>query len=490
MARKPRGILKIIPEKCIACDLCVGACPFEAIIVEGGVAVIDYEKCTVCKKCVKVCPTDCLYVEEPEGAEAPPEPAEAPAPAEQAAPAPAQAEAPAAPAPAAPAPAPAPTPAEPEETDWEAEERRHEEEVRARVSQYEGVWVWVEQHAGEAHPVSWELLGKARDLADARRNEVAAVVLGSNVEHLAHEAGHYGADVVYLIDDPTLEWYRTDSYAHGIVKLIRDYRPEIMLMGATTTGRDLAGSVATDVGTGLTADCTGLDIDELTGLLRQTRPAFGGNIMATILTREYRPQMSTVRPRVMRALPRDPAREARVVRETLDLPGDRERKKVLKWLPDDESKLVNLQYAEVICSGGRGLGSPDGFKLIEELADAVGGVVGASRAAVDAGWISQAHQVGQTGSTVRPRIYFACGISGAIQHRVGMEHSDIIVAINVDPNARMFQIADYAVVGDLYQVVPELIKQARDKGLKELLTGMPAGPGAAPSAGDGGNGDE
>jgi electron transfer flavoprotein alpha subunit len=392
------------------------------------------------------------------------------------------AEAPAAEAPVAPPPA---APVAPEETDWEAEERRHEAEVAARVAQYEGVWVWVEHHAGEVHPVSWELLGKARDLADARRNQVAAVVLGSNADHLVEEAGHYGADIVYLIDDPALEWYRTDSYTHGITKLIRKYKPEIMLMASTTTGRDLAGAVATDIHTGLTADCTGLDIDELTGLLRQTRPAFGGNIMATILTREFRPQMATVRPRVMNALPRDPNRQARVIRETLDMGPD--RKKVIGWLPDDVSKMVNLQYAEVICSGGRGLGGPEGFKLIEALADAVGGVVGASRKAVDSGWISHDHQVGQTGTTVRPRIYFACGISGAVQHRVGMEHSDIIVAINIDPNCRMFQLADYAIVGDLYQVVPEIIAQAKEKGLKELLTGLPAGGASGPSAGGDGH---
>ena len=473
MARKPRGTLKIIAEKCIGCELCVGICPFDAVVCEDNIAVIDYEKCTVCRKCLKVCPTECLYVEEPPAEE---EPAEAAAPVEEA-PAPVEAKVEAAPVAAAPTPAPA----APEETDWEAEERRHEIEVADRLAAYEGVWVWVEHHAGDPHLVSWELLGKARDLADARKNEVAAVVLGSNVEHLAHEAGHYGADVVYLIDDPALEWYRTDSYTHGITKLIREYKPEIMLMGATTTGRDLAGSVATDIGTGLTADCTGLDIDELTGLLRQTRPAFGGNIMATILTREYRPQMSTVRPRVMTALPRDPSREPRIIRETLEMGPD--RKTVLKWLPDDESKLVNLQYAEVICSGGRGLGGPEGFKLIEELAEAVGGVVGASRKAVDSGWISHDHQVGQTGTTVRPRIYFACGISGAIQHRVGMEHSDIIVAINIDPNARMFQLATYGIVGDLYQVVPELIKQAKEKDLKDLLQGLPAGGAQASSPG-------
>ncbi|MCX7599586.1 MAG: FAD-binding protein [Armatimonadetes bacterium] len=477
MARKPRGKLKIISEKCIGCQLCEGACPVDAIHVVDGIARIDYDKCIVCGKCVPVCPTECLILEPPsaeelaaweaaKAAEAAAKAAEAPT--EEAEAAAAGETLPQVSAPAAPAPAPAAA----QEEDWEAEERRRQQEIAERLATYKGVWVWVEQHHGEAHPVSWELLGKATELAAARRQEVGAVVLGNNVGHLATDAAEYGADVVYLIDDPVLEDYRTDPYTHGIVELIRKYKPEIMLMGATTTGRDLAGSVATEIGTGLTADCTGLDIDELTGLLRQTRPAFGGNIMATILTREYRPQMASVRPRVMRALPRQPGRQARVVREPLGLTEEQVRTKIRKWLPDDESELVNLQYAEVIVSGGRGLGGPEGFKLLAELAEVLGGVVGASRGAVDAGWIDHAHQVGQTGTTVRPRLYIACGISGAIQHRVGMEHSDIIVAINIDPNARIFQIADYAIVGNLYEVVPELIRQARERNFREVLMGL------------------
>jgi len=435
MARKPRGTLKLIEEKCVGCQLCEAECPVDAIAVDEGVAKIDYDKCVVCGKCVKVCPTDALYIEPPEGEK----PAEAEAQAEEAA----------------------------------------AEELPPELAEYRGVWVWVEHFHGEVHPVSWELLGKACELAQPRKCKVGAMVLGHNVDHLAREAGHYGADVVYLIDDPLLEDYRTEPYMHGIVNLVRKYKPEILLMGATTTGRDLAGAVATQLRTGLTADCTGLDIDESTGLLRQTRPAFGGNIMATILTRRHRPQMASVRPRVMRARPRDETRQAQVIREPLGMTEDQIPKKIVKWLPDDESKLVNLQYAEVIVSGGRGLGGPEGFKLIEQLAEALGGVVGASRGAVDAGWISHDHQVGQTGTTVRPRLYVACGISGAIQHRVGMEHSDVIVAINIDPNAKIFQIADYGIVGDLYEVVPELIRQAKECDLRQLLVG---GPEATASA--------
>lgn len=474
MARKPRGKLKLTVEKCIGCQRCEAVCPVDAIHVVDGIARIDYDKCIACGKCVPECPTECLILEPPSAEElAAWEAAKAAeAPAETAEEKQAEAAGAGPGAPARTTPAPAVEAAGPEEEDWEAEERRRQQEIAERLATYKGVWVWVEQHHGEAHPVSWELLGKAAELAAARRQEVGAVVLGNNVEHLATEAGEYGADAVYLIDDPVLEDYRTDPYTHGIVGLIRKYKPEIMLMGATTTGRDLAGSVATEIGTGLTADCTGLDIDELTGLLRQTRPAFGGNIMATILTREHRPQMATVRPRVMKALPRQPGRQARIVREQLGITEEQVRTKIRKWLPDDESELVNLQYAEVIVSGGRGLGGPDGFKLLAELAEVLGGVVGASRGAVDAGWIDHAHQVGQTGTTVRPRLYIACGISGAIQHRVGMEHSDIIVAINIDPNARIFQIADYGIVGNLYEVVPELIRQAKERNFREVLMGL------------------
>ena len=420
--RKPKRKLQIIAANCIACGLCEPECPFDAIHIEGDVAVIDYEECTGCGKCIKICPTDCLFFEGEEAKAKEEKPEAAP--------------------------------------DLAAD-------LVARLSQYSGVWIFVEQSDGEAHPVSWELLGKGRELADTLGCELAAVVLGEGIDDVARQAGHYGADKAYVIDDPVLAKYRTHPYAEGCLKLVREYRPEIMLIGATTLGRDLSGAIATDLHTGLTADCTGLEIDELTRLLRQTRPAFGGNIMATIQCKEHRPQMATVRPRVMEALAPDESREVEIVRETLDVNEDEIGVTIEEFRPDADLDKPNLQYAEIICAGGRGLGTSQGFKLMAELAEALGGVVGASRATVDAGWISHDYQVGQTGYTVRPRLFIAAGISGAIQHRVGMQTSDTIVAINTDPEAPIFNIADFGIVGDLYEGVPELIKQAKEGNLKE-----------------------
>ncbi len=318
------------------------------------------------------------------------------------------------------------------------------------------VWVFVEQEEGEAHPVSWELIGKAQELARDLEGEVEALVLGYQVEPIAKEALFYGAEKVYLIDDPVLEYYRNQSYAHGVTELCRKYRPEILLLGATTLGRDLAGSIATALETGLTADVTGLEIDPETKNLIMTRPAFGGNIMASILCPDHRPQMSTVRPRTFPLPEKDPSRQGKIIREELGLSEEEVKVKRVDFIPKE--KTVNLEYAEVIVSGGRGLGGPEGFKLLGELAELLGAEVGASRAVVDAGWIDYEHQVGQTGKTVRPKVYIACGISGAIQHRVGMQNSDFILAINTDPEAPIFRIADLGVVGDLYEVVPALIE--------------------------------
>ncbi|MCL4514457.1 MAG: electron transfer flavoprotein subunit alpha/FixB family protein, partial [Firmicutes bacterium] len=292
---------------------------------------------------------------------------------------------------------------------------------------------------------------------------LSGVLLGQGVEGLASEAWAHGAQNVYLIDDPLLKNYRTQPHAHGLVALVQQYRPEILLLGATTLGRDLASAVATSLGTGLTADCTRLAIDPQTRLLEQTRPAFGGNIMATILCANRRPQMSTVRPRVMDMPARDPSRQGKLIRHELGMREDEMLTRMVEFVSAETADVVNLVDAEIIVAGGRGMGSPKNFGMLEELAKVVGGVVGASRAVVDAGWLSYAHQVGQTGQTVRPKIYISCGISGAIQHLVGMQTSDIIIAINSDPEAPIFKVATYGIVGDVLQVLPMLTEQLRSK---------------------------
>lgn len=330
------------------------------------------------------------------------------------------------------------------------------------IEEYSGVMVFCEQNGGVAHSVSWELLGIGKRLAEAAKAKLSSSILGENVSHLAEEAFAYGADIVYLVESPHLSRYRTEPYKVALINLIRKYKPEIVLIGATTLGRDLAGAVATEIGTGLTADCTGLEFHPEQKLLYMTRPAFGGNILATILCRNHRPQMSTVRPRVMKMPERIPSRTGVVVREILELKPGQILSEIVEFIPEQGS-VFHIEDAPVIVSGGNGLGGPQGFKLLEELASALGGVVGASRKTVEAGWISLEHQVGQTGKTVRPKTYIACGISGAIQHIVGMQNSDVIVAINKDPEAPIFRYANYGIVGDLYEVVPALIKEIKSR---------------------------
>ncbi len=326
---------------------------------------------------------------------------------------------------------------------------------------YRGVWVFVEQTEGEAAKVSWELLGKGKELAAKLGVELSAVVIGHKVEHLCHEAFSYGAEKAYLLDGLLYADYRTFSYLEAMCHLVKKYSPEVILMGATGMGRDLAGAVATRVGTGLTADCTGLDIDDKRNLM-QTRPAFGGNIMATIMCDKYRPQMATVRPHVMQ-MPEQKNRAAgEIIRDDFTLPEDKVLVKVLEIIRDGDSKQkVDIGGAEFIISGGRGMMGPDNFAVLDELAKELHGVVGASRSAVDAGWMPHDRQVGQTGKTVRPKIYIACGISGAIQHLVGMQDSDLIIAINRDKDAPIFEVAHYGIVGDLFQIVPVLTQRIR-----------------------------
>jgi len=327
---------------------------------------------------------------------------------------------------------------------------------------YKDVWVFCEQRDGVLAQATSELLGEGRKLADDLGHQLCAVLAGHNVAGLTEQLSAYGADHVYLIEHPLLEVYTTDAYTKALADLSTEKNPNIILIGATAIGRDLGPRVAARLATGLTADCTGLEIHETERNLLQTRPAFGGNLMATIITPDHRPQMATVRPGVMKALEAPKTVPAVIERITPDITEDMIHTNVLKVVKAVK-EAVNLSEAEVIVSGGRGLGGPEGFETIKALAEALGGVVGSSRAAVDAGWADHAQQVGQTGQTVRPRLYIACGISGAIQHLAGMQSSDCIVAINKNPDAPIFKVADYCIVGDLYKVIPLLIDQLQKK---------------------------
>ena len=338
-------------------------------------------------------------------------------------------------------------------------------ELSDELKAYKGVWVFVEHDRGHVHSVSWELLGEARKLADTLGSQVGAVLLGGADEQLdkfAAEAISFGADTVYIVTDPVLKGYRNEPFTKGLTDLVNKYKPEILLLGATSQGRDLAGSVATTLLTGLTADCTGLAIDDKRNLM-QTRPAFGGNIMATIMCDKFRPQMATVRPNVMPMPERKEGAQGVVIRDPFVVPEESVLTKVIEIIRDAHSKsAVDITGAEFIISGGRGLMGPENFAMLQELADELGGVVGASRSAVDAGWMPGDRQVGQTGKTVRPKIYIACGISGAIQHLVGMQDSDMVIAINRDKSAPIFEVATYGIVGDLFQVVPAITRKIRE----------------------------
>ena len=397
------ALLEIDRELCIGCEACIEACAFGALSLDDQEIVVVNDNCTACGACIDECPVEALRLP---GAEEP-------------------------------------------------------LVVTENLGDYQGVWFWVEQFEGRASSISWEMAGKGRELADELGTTLTACVLGSGVGEAAQEAIAYGADRVFLVDDVTLTHYRTDPYAAVMVDLARRYKPEIIIMGASSRGRDLAGSVATQLVTGLTADCTSLDIDSETRLLRQTRPAFGGNIMATILCPNHRPQMATVRHRVFEVPAKDTARQGQIVSEQALLPEDEIASRVIDFIVSEED--VNLADARIIVSGGRGIKGPEGFEPLRELAQVLGGAVGSSRAAVDAGWIPYAHQVGQTGRTVRPDLYIACGISGAIQHLAGMRTAKVIVAINRDPEALIFSVAHYGIVGDLFEIVPQLTKAFRKK---------------------------
>lgn len=323
------------------------------------------------------------------------------------------------------------------------------------IADYKNVYVFAEQREGKIQHVALELLGKARDLADALNEKVCAVLLGSGIKDLAATLIAHGADEVLLVDDPSLDVYTTEPYAQAIKAVVDAKKPGILLLGATTIGRDLGPRLAARMQTGLTADCTELDIEAETRHLMMTRPAFGGNLLATIMCTDHRPQMSTVRPGVMMAKPADAARKGTVEDFKVNFDRSKFRVKVEKVVKEQKN-LVDITAAKVLVSGGRGVGSAEGFKKLEALAEVLGGEVSSSRAMVDAGVTEHARQVGQTGKTVRPDLYFALGISGAIQHLAGMEGADLIIAVNKDKFAPIFEVADMGIVGDLHKIVPAL----------------------------------
>jgi electron transfer flavoprotein alpha subunit len=326
------------------------------------------------------------------------------------------------------------------------------------------LWVYIETANGKPRNVGLELLTPGRRLADGQGGKLVGLVIGHNVEDAINAAGAYGADLVIAVDGPEYAAYSTDAYAQAFYSAVKEYEPTTILIGATLNGRDMGPRVACRLKTGLTADCTGLDIDAESGNIAWTRPAFGGNLMATILCPDHRPQIGTVRPGVFKKTDPDATRTFDVIRKDIHVDSRDIRTRIVEVIEEAAGGIVDLESAEVIVSGGRGMGGPEQFAIIRELAEVLDATVGASRAAVDAGWIPHVHQVGQTGKTVGPKIYIACGISGAVQHLAGMGSSDIIVAINKDPEAPIFNIADYAVVGDLFEVVPKLtaeIQRAR-----------------------------
>jgi electron transfer flavoprotein alpha subunit len=336
-------------------------------------------------------------------------------------------------------------------------------ELPEHFKAYKHVWVFVEQERGQVHPVSWELMGAGRKLADKLKVDLAAVVIGPDgegIQRAAAESFCYGADIAYMVADPVLADYRNESYTKALTDVVNAHKPEILLLGATTLGRDLAGSVATTLLTGLTADCTELDVDA-DGSLAATRPTFGGSLLCTIYTLNFRPQMATVRPRVMAMPERIERSIGRIVTHPLGLVEDDIVTKVLSFVPDRESSKSNLAYADVVVAGGLGLGSPENFQLIRQLASVLGAEYGCSRPLVQKGWVTSDRQIGQTGKTIRPRLYIAAGISGAIQHRVGVEGADMIVAINTDKNARIFEFAHIGIVTDAIRLLPALTEAFR-----------------------------
>jgi len=404
-------IIRVLAERCLGCKLCVPACPFGAITVVDKKARIELAKCNFCGACVKAC------------------------------------------------------------KEFQAIELIREEVQAVDKSKHKGVWVFAEQKDGKIAKVSLELLGQGKRLAGKLGEPLCAMLLGNQLATVARELIYFGAQTVYLAESSQLEVFIEDTYTEVITSLIKEHKPSIVLLGATAIGRSLAPRVASRLETGLTADCTGLEIDLKSKDLLQTRPAFGGNLMATIVCPNHRPQMASVRPKVFKSTQRDELRIGKIVKYDYKQLILTQRAQLLA-IVKGSAETAGISDADIIVAAGRGLGEPENFRIIEQLADAIGGVVGASRAVVDAGWAPYAHQVGQTGKTVCPKLYIACGISGAIQHLVGMQSSQTIVAINKDPKSPIFNVADYGIVGDVLEVVPALtseIKKIRTEEQKSVV---------------------
>ncbi len=395
-------MLRIDKDLCIGCGICEEHCPFGSIEVVDGLAVVG-ESCNLCGACIESCDVEAMSIDKAEAAK-----------------------------------------------------------VKDDIDAYSGIWVFCEFVKGTLTPVATELLGIGRTLADDRKAPLTAVLLGYQTGESGQKLIGHGADRVYRVDDPALELFTDDVYEKILSDLILAHKPEVVLAGATAIGRSFIPGVATSVDAGLTADCTRLEIRPEDGILLQTRPAFGGNIMATIICPDTRPQMATVRPKVMKELPFDDQRQGEIIDITPAPEQLTSRIEVIESVSEQQSK-VNIQESDILVSGGRGLENEKGFELLAKLAEALGAKVSASRAVVDAGWIPYPHQVGQTGKTVAPKLYIACGISGAIQHVAGMQSSETIVAINRDSDAPIFNVADFGVVGDLYEVIPKLINKIEEK---------------------------
>ena len=387
-----------VTDDCTGCQICVSVCPFGAIEMKDGKAYIT-EACRACGQCVDACPVGAIF-------------------------------------------------------------RRESDAKETRKSK--GVMVYAEMTQGQLHKVAIELLGKAQDLATQLMEPVYAVIVGNGLNEAADELISRGANKVFVYDHPDLKQFRDDPYSDLLAQCCREENPSIFLVGATSIGRSMGPKVAAKLHTGLTADCTSLDIAPETGLLRQTRPAYGGNIMATIETPNSRPQMATVRYKMFPEAKKVNNPTGEVIKKTFDMSKVTDRIKVLAF--EEAAEQVSITDADIIVSGGLGMGEAKGFELMQELASTLGGAVGASRPTVDEGWIDYRHQVGLSGRTVRPQLYMACGISGAVQHQAGMKTSDVIIAINKDPEAPIFKISSLGVVGDLYEVIPRLIQKIKEHG--------------------------